>query len=159
MENFDIFSLLFFFTCIILIQVYFLIISFFSKKLLQGSVFVIIITLFLMYTWNVIPDILGYPYKSKSLPKEFRLIEFVEYPSEKKLLIWLIQKDKKRPRVYEIDIDRDLLKKLRRAKKNGVNRFYFERIEKNNLNRRVYTEKYDLRVIVRPEESVDFKNL
>lgn len=159
MEHINLFSFLIFLSCILFFQTYYLISSVLANKLFFGSVVIVFVTLFLVYSWILFPSFLGYPFKTNSLPNKFKLIHYIEVPKEKKLLIWLREEDKndeERPRVYETHSNEDLKKNLRKAIKEGTTDYIFvKKIVKNA--KALDTEKYDLILEVRPLYMPEFK--
>lgn len=159
LQNLNSFNILLILTGIILFQIYYLIVSVFAHKVISGSLVVILITVFLVNLWNILPSILGYPFVSNSLPEKFKMIEYVAIPEEKKLLIWLEEEDAKRPRVYEIKMSVDLRKKLRKAKQHGASKYTFVKSKGYKKFMTLDTEKYDLQLNLKPFGLPDYKRV
>ena len=164
MENFDLtnnteaFYLLVLLSLMIFCQLYFLIISH-KRDIIFSSITVFFVTYFLIHVWIILPSLLGYPYKTNALPDEFQLIDYVELPREGKLLIWLTEEDAKRPRVYEIKMNESLKKNMRKAKKNGAHSYSFVKISGKSKRLSLESEKYDLRLKIKPTGIFDYKKV
>ena len=87
------------------------------------------------------------------------MIEYVAIPEEKKLLIWLEEEGAKRPRVYEIKMNPDLRKKMRKAKKHGVGKYSFIKSKIYKKSMMADTEKYDLQLDIKPTGVPDYKKV
>lgn len=157
-ENVDSFSLLVLLSCLILFQLYYLITTVLARKIVFGSITILFVTYFLTQVWLYLPSILGYPYKTNSLPDEFQLIDYLELPQEEKLLVWLTEEDAERPRVYEIKMDKSLKKNMRKAKKNGAHKYSFVKVSKAK-RLALENEKYDLRLKLKPTGIFDYKKV
>jgi hypothetical protein len=158
LQNLNFFSILLILTGIILFQIYYLVVSIFVHKVISGSLVVILITVFLVNLWNIMPSILGYPFVSSTLPEKFKLIDYISIPEESKILVWLKVKESNRPRVYEIKMNVDLRKKLRKAKERGVNNYTFVKSKIGKKFMMSDTEKYDLQLNIKPIGLPDYKN-
>ena len=160
-ENIDLFGILLVLTFIMSFQIYFLIVSVYNRKVIFGSFVVLLVMIFLGYVWNVLPSILGYPFITNKLPDKFTMIDYMLIPEEKKLLIWAKEEEAKRPRVYEIAMDVDLRKKMRKAKKGGVGKYTFVKNKTGKKSRSMLldTEKYDLQLKMKPFGLPDYKRV
>jgi hypothetical protein len=162
LENTDSFGILLALTFIVSFQIYFLIVSVYNRKNSHklGSFVVVLVMVFLGYVWSVLPSILGYPFVTNKLPEKFKMVDYMVLPEEKKLLVWVKEEGSKRPRVYEIAMNLDLRKKMRKAKKGGTGKYTFVKSKKAGKKSVLLdTEKYDLRLNLKPFGLPDYKGV